>query len=321
MNYKNELEQLKYTLKNYPGAKSLEYKIEYCRISSTDWTLARPKTDHVNRIVSIGEEVIEMFGADAIRVTVYNNGRSFLKKAIQVTDTYIPLLEKDKPKDSEEEEPEKEEPKESIEENQQVFLSGVNSEMQRLQDKHENEIRFIKLEHEGTVRTYLSEISALKEKLKASENECATFASDMLDMENEYNQLKQMLEKKSSEQSKLVTLGGIKLLGKAFGMKDDDIMQLSGMVLTGDDDHEHRPQEDKGGFELDAAPDPNPERTMKHNSIVEWMKSLDNEQFSRFFQFMSIVTNKPGAFDVAIEAVNQFIQTPQNTEKEETEHE
>lgn len=321
MNYKNELEQLKYTVKNFPGAKNLEFKVDYCRISSTDWTLARPKTDHVNRIVSIGEEVIDMFGADAIRVTVYNNGRKLLEKTIQVTDTYIPLLEKDKPKDLEEEEPEKEEQKEAPEQNQQVFLSGVNSEMQRLQDKHENEIRFIMLEHESTVRTYLSEINALKEKLKASESECATFASDMLDMENEYNRLNEILEKKGSEQSKLVTLGGIKLLGKAFGMKDDDIMQLSGMVLTGDDDHEQHPAEDKGGFELDTAEDQNPERTMKQNSIIEWMKSLDDEQFSRFFQFMSIVTNKPGAFDVAIEAVNQIIQTPENTEIEEAEHE
>jgi hypothetical protein len=282
--------------------------------------LARPRTDQISRIVAIGEEVIKMFGADAIKVIVYSNGRKLLDKAIQVSDTFIPLLEAETPEEEKTEE--KEEKKaEAIEEKQQMFLNGFNSEMQRLEDKHENEIRFIKLEQENTIRTYLSEIATLKEQLKNSESECATFASDMLDMEKEYNRLNELLSKKSSDQSKLVTLGGIKLLGKAFGMKDDDIMQLSGMVLSGDDDNDFVSREDKGGFELEEAEDQNPERTVKQNSIIEWMKSLDDEQFSRFFQFMSIVTNRPGAFDLAIEAVNGFIQTPQNAEKEEVENE
>lgn len=296
MDYIKELEGIKYTIGRFSETDRPEYKIEYCDSAATSWTIAAPKTDEIKRFTKNAQDIIEMFTPDALKITVYIKGIQKLTKFVKITDTHIPLVDSKV----------KTEPVQN--ENFQGF-----GEVQRTADKYENDIRFMKFEHESDIRVYRDRIRRLEEKLEATEGECAEFASEVEDLQKELEQAHNALEKKSSAQSQLATLGSIKILGKVFKIPETDIQELSGLVIN--DNEEFSPAEhNKGGFEIEEVEDTNPERTAKQNSIMQWMKSLDDSLFARFFAFMTIITHKSGAFDTAVKAVND-IETDTNQEK------
>lgn len=299
IDYVKELDGLKYIVNGFSESEKPEIQIEYCNVNSDTWTLARPKTDEVRKLVKFSQEIVDMFGPDALKITVFINGRSKLNKIVKVTDTHIPLAES-----AINEKAKKEEEKE--------FFSGLG-EVERVKDKCENEIRFIQLRHENDLRRYQDKIERLEEKLKSVENESAEFATEIEDLEKEIAHLQELVRKNNQEQSKLIALGGVRVLGKVFGMQQDEISELSGFIMRGDEEPEKLQTQDKGGFEFDDDSGIDEQRKAKQTSIISWMKSLDEENFESFFNFMMTITNVPNAFSVAVKAVNQFTE-PNNKE-------
>lgn len=304
--FNSVIEQIQYTIKTFPEAENIEFKVDYCTSNSVRWQPARPRTNQVRKFVTIANEVAEKFGADAILVTIYRNNRREFSKAVKITNTHVPLFEA-----QDDEVASVKEPKENI--------NGLG-EVAAL--KHENEIFRLKMEQENTLRVYIGQINELKKENEELTNECALFAEDVENLQSELENLSQILKKKQSTQSDLIALGGIKILGKAFGMQDSDISDLSGIILSGGEDSEQLPDANKengGGFELVEDDNINPERKAKQQSLITWMNSLDEEMFTRYYNFMAIVTNKAGAFDAAIDAVNKQIEPENNKPNNEEE--
>lgn len=320
--YSSQIDDIKFTLdarlKNATEGVTMVFTIDYCSISSSDWINVFPKESDTKYLQKNCQEIINRFTPDAIRIQVWDRVKgkdnrhkdNFVdSKLVKITDTYIPLVDQVKP------EPTKESSRQPNNDYLGLIEAQKSNELQRIQDKHENTIKFMLLEHRHEVERLNDKIETLTSKISELETEAGEYAEEIEKYQEELEQLTIELSKRTGEQTKAMTLGGVQILGKLMKLEKDEISELMGFVAGGSDEPKQL-EEKGGGIELDTTDDGfSQERREKREKIMNWVDKLPEESFENFWNFMITISTKEGAYQKAIEAVMQT----ENIENKNTE--
>ena len=240
----SQIEKLKkrfiWATENKGEKDNAAFKIDYCNAEDKEWHIAKKRTENAKDFLKIIKEIINVFGADAVRVSLMYGNKPFETEIIRVKSVEIPFLDQIGSKAAtnnynKDIAPYFEKLTEAI--HQTSGLSGANDFiLQGIQRESENQIGLLQLKHEHAVERLQDKIESLTEKLEDKENRIEELEEEL----NELDELIEGLKKNTNKDESLLGLGkqgGVLLaagVGRLLKMNNTEIMGLAGLMSGSD---------------------------------------------------------------------------------------
>ncbi len=278
--YMNELRQLQDLIKNYPAGssgKGCEYSIHYVLPNDKEWKQVEwPNADY-KRFVKRAEEIIEIFGPDALKVTLHIKNKKQDHIIRLIPDIHIPVIDgvKQKP---------------------------LNRRDQRLTDMQQNEnhnpeinglgnpeykteaglgaLQMQNLQKDFDIKLLQRDIDQLKKDNEKLEQENKEITDALYEYENK------------ADKGKLENLGLLIGAGKLLKMDNQSLLRLAGMLMGGGEPDMNLLSESTengqkgGGLDLSGN---NPERDEAISTINQFLGKIDEETFRKVISILQLI--------------------------------
>jgi hypothetical protein len=258
----------------------VRYEIYSAQQNDKTFRLAYHESTDVKNFKKNVKDVLENFGSDIIQIKIYA-GKKPDVITFKTTDTYIEFWEGKKPEPVQQK-IDNNSDRDSDYKNGLGAIEQLRAEV--ITQKHENQIQFLKHEHDLNIRKLLDEIEKYKDEiyeLKADLNEVEAENTQLVEAFEEIQaDIESQPEDNSSETLKLKAI--ITGVGKIMGLKNDEINDLAGILDNNNTNKTETPAEEKGGGLMD-------ENTTSDNAnlsdtdrtkagLVKWINSLNDKE-------------------------------------------